>query len=165
MLYEAGYVQRLCSILNRWNIPPRLIVLEVTESLALESIDRVRAVLLGLHGQGFSISMDDFGSGYSSLNTLKDLPIDELKLDRVFLAARDETDEEKRDLVLKNVIHLAQELHITTVVEGVETEAQLDFIRRMHCDLAQGYYFDRPISVEEFEQKYLPIPHPDWHIS
>lgn len=165
MLYEAGYVQRLCSILNRWNIPPRLIVLEVTESLALESIDRVRAVLLGLHGQGFSISMDDFGSGYSSLNTLKDLPIDELKLDRVFLAARDETDEEKRDLVLKNVIHLAQELHITTVVEGVETEAQLDFIRRMHCDLAQGYYFDRPISVEEFEQKYLPIPHPDRHIS
>lgn len=165
MLYEAGYVQRLCSILNRWNIPPRLIVLEVTESLALESIDRVRAVLLGLHGQGFSISMDDFGSGYSSLNTLKNLPIDELKLNRVFLAARDETDEEKRDLVLKNVIHLAQKLHITTVVEGVETGAQLDFIRRMHCDLAQGYYFDRPIRVEEFEQKHLPIPHPDWHIS
>jgi len=109
--------------------------------------------------------MDDFGSGYSSLNPLKDLPIDELKMNRVFLAARDETDEEKRDLVLKNVIHLAQKLHITTVVEGVETGAQLDFIRRMHCDLAQGYYFDRPIRVEEFEQKHLPIPHPDWHIS
>ena len=136
-------------------------MLEVTESLALESIDRMRAVLIGLRSQGFAISMDDFGSGYSSLNTLKDLPIDELKLDRVFLAARDETDEEKRDLVMKNVIHLAQELHITTVVEGVETIAQVDFIRSMHCDLAQGYYFDRPISVEDFEAKYLPIPPSD----
>lgn len=79
----------------------------------------------------------------------------------VLLAARDETDEEKRGLVMKNVIHLAQELHITTVVEGVETIAQVDFIRSMHCDLAQGYYFDRPISVEDFEAKYLPIPPSD----
>ena len=62
---------------------------------------------------------------------------------------------------MKNVIHLAQELHITTVVEGVETIAQLDSIRSMHCDLAQGYYFDRPISVEEFEAKYLPLPPSD----
>lgn len=158
MLYEAGYVQRLSTILSHWNIPPRLIVLEVTEGLALENIDRVRAVLLGLHNQGFVISMDDFGSGYSSLNTLKDLPIDELKLDRVFLSAREQTDEEKRDLVLKNVIHLAQELCITTVVEGVETPEQAEFVRSMHCNLAQGYFFDRPISVEDFERKYLSPP-------
>lgn len=157
MLYEAGYVQRLSAILNRWNIPSRLIVLEVTEGLALENIDRVRAVLLGLRTQGFVISMDDFGSGYSSLNALKDLPIDELKLDRVFLSTCDQTGEEKRDVVLKNVVRLAQELHISTVVEGVETSEQLDFIRNVGCDMAQGYYFDRPIDVTEFEEKYLPL--------
>lgn len=157
MLYEAGYVQRLSAILKRWSIPSRLIVLEVTEGLALENIDRVRAVLLGLRAQGFVISMDDFGSGYSSLNALKDLPIDELKLDRVFLSTCDQTGEEKRDVVLKNVVHLAQELHISTVVEGVETAEQLAFIREMNCGMAQGYYFDRPIDVTDFEEKYLPL--------
>lgn len=155
MLYTDNYVERLCQILQRWCIPTNLIILEVTEGLALADVDLVRQVLWKLHKKGFAISMDDFGSGFSSLNTLKDLPIDELKLDRMFLASVDSSNEEKRDLILKNIIQLARDLKITTVVEGVETAEQVSFMNSMKCDIAQGYYYDKPLSTKEFEDKYF----------
>ena len=160
MLYEDHYMDRLCAILEKWQIPPRLLVLEVTERSAMTDPDRMRTVLLEVRRRGLSVAMDDFGSGYSSLNTLKDLPIDELKLDRVFLSTLDRADEEKRDQILKHVICLAQDLHMTTVMEGVETSRQLEFIRALHCDLVQGYYYDKPLPAEEFAQKYC-MPHPE----
>lgn len=155
MFYTDNYVERLCQILQRWSIPSNLIILEVTEGLALDDVHVVRNVLWKLHSKGFSISMDDFGSGFSSLNTLKDLPIDELKLDRMFLSTTDYSDEQKRDLILKNIIQLANDLEITTVMEGVESADQVEFMRSMKCDIVQGYYYDKPLSTAEFEEKYF----------
>ena len=92
--------------------------------------------------------MDDFGSGYSSLNVLRKLSIDELKLDRDFLSS---TELEARSrIILRNILELARELHITTVCEGVETRIQSDQLRDMGCDIAQGYFFSRPIDIESF---------------
>lgn len=154
MLYEQNYVSRLCDILKRWSIDPSLIILEITEGLVIDDIEKSTKVLKELSDNGFHISMDDFGSGFSSLNSLKDLPIDEVKLDRVFLSTIDRENEEKRDLIMKNIIHLVKELKMKTVVEGIETIEQEQLVRSMGCDMGQGYYYDKPLSLEEFSNKY-----------
>ena len=97
--------------------------------------------------------MDDFGSGDSSLNVLKDIPVDELKLDRVFLSSA--KDEARRDTIVRHVIRLAEDLGITTVSEGVETDEQVAFLRAYGCDIAQGFYFAKPMPPEELENRLL----------
>ena len=99
----------------------------------------MKAFVRELHKMGFAVSMDDFGSGYSSLNILKELDFDELKLDRVSLS--DTTEKEKRDIIMKNIITLARELQIT----GMEDADQAEFIHSIHCDIGQGYYFAKPM--------------------
>ena len=98
--------------------------------------------------------MDDFGSGYSAFNTLSRLEIDELKIDRDFLIKM-ENDKEKQKIILESIILLAKKLNITTVIEGVENKELLDFINRLGCDMAQGYYFSKPLSEEDFDNKYI----------
>ena len=97
--------------------------------------------------------MDDFGSGYSSLNMLKDVSVDVLKVDMEFL--NETTDMERSRKILGYVIGLAKDLGMETIVEGVETAEQVEFLRRMHCDKLQGYYFAKPMRVEEFERIYM----------
>ena len=112
-------------------------------------------VIVKLHAMGFSISMDDFGSGYSSLNTLKDLDIAELKLDKEFLS--EQSTSRRGRMIIESVIHLARALSITTVAEGIEDQAQLEFLESIHCDIGQGYYFAKPMPVEEFERTVLHV--------
>ena len=114
----------------------------------MENLEEMKRLVRELHKMGFAVSMDDFGSGYSSLNILKELDIDELKLDKAFLA--DTGEQEKRDIIMKNIINLAGELHIKTVTEGVESASQADFIRSIHCDIGQGYYYTKPMPEDEF---------------
>lgn len=158
MFYESNYIQRLNNILEQYQIPKNLIVLEVTESLAMDNPEQMYAILHQLRDQGFCLSMDDFGSGFSSLNSLKDLPIHELKLDRVFLSAAEGSDLQKRDLVMKSIIQMAHSLHMKTVIEGVETEEQAQLMRELDCDVAQGYFYSKPIPCGEFCEKYF-VPH------
>ena len=99
--------------------------------------------------------MDDFGSGYSSLNMLKDMPIDVLKIDMVFLSKTSNRD--KSTIILQSIINMANELQLPQITEGVETRDQLDMLRRMGCKLFQGYYFSKPVPLDEFEA--LPIRH------
>lgn len=98
----------------------------------------------------FEVSMDDFGAGYSSLNSLKELPLDVLKLDAEFF--RGEEDKERGNLVVGETVSLAQKLDMRIVAEGIETREQVDFLAEKNCDLIQGYYFAKPMSVEEFEK-------------
>lgn len=154
ILYEKDYVVKLHEILKKWNIDPQYIILEVTEGLMFADSEQVSQILKRIHEQGFRISMDDFGSGFSSLNLLKDLPIDELKLDRVFLSTIDQKNEEKRDRIMQHIIQLAKDLQIETVIEGIETKEQEELLRSMNCDIGQGYYYDKPLSIEEVEEKY-----------
>ena len=97
--------------------------------------------------------MDDFGSGYSSLNMLKNLHVDILKIDMAFL--RDATDEERSKKILQMIIGLSKHLNMPVITEGVETAEQVQFLSEMGCDMFQGYFFAKPMPVEEFEAKYL----------
>lgn len=155
LLYEEDYVERICDIARRYEVPSRYITLEILESLALENPERVSARIDRLHNYGFRISMDDFGSGYSSLTTLSPLPISELKLDRSFLIQADQSTEHNRRKILEVVIEVAKRLHISTVAEGIETEDHEQLMREMHCDYGQGYYYSRPIPAAEFTEMFI----------
>ena len=155
LLYEDDYVERICAITQRYGVPSRYITLEILEGLALENLEQVSARIDRLHSYGFHISMDDFGTGYASLTTLSQLRIDELKLDRSFLIQADQSAEHNRRKILEVVIEVAKRLHISTVAEGIETEAHVQLMREMHCDYGQGYYYSRPISAEEFTKTFL----------
>lgn len=153
--YDEEYLDKFHEIVDQYHIDPSMIILEVTESVAMSNLERVKMVIKKLHNMGFSISMDDFGSGYSSLNTLKDLDIAELKLDKDFLS--EQSTSKRGRIVIESVIHLAKALSITTVAEGIENETQLDFLESIHCDIGQGYYFAKPMPAKEFEQTILQM--------
>lgn len=140
--YDEEFLDKFRQIVDRYSIDPDMIILEVTESVAMSNLARVKMVISKLHNMGFSISMDDFGSGYSSLNTLKDLDIAELKLDKEFLS--EQSTSPRGQVVIESIIHLAKALSITTVAEGIENEVQLRFLQSVSCDIGQGYYFANP---------------------
>ena len=140
--YEAIYQQ--------YDIPQGAIEIELTESLFYNDLDSLNDLVSRIHKLGMTCSIDDFGSGYSSLNMLKDVRVDTLKLDRVFFKGS-EDDARGKD-VIKSVINLAQALNLKTVSEGVEISEQVEFLRDMNCDLIQGYVFFKPLPLQEFEK-------------
>ena len=103
---------------------------------------------------GIYTSVDDFGMGYSTLTVLRDIPWDVLKIDRAFLPVNEEEYDSNHGILFKHVIALADEMGIESVAEGVETKFQLDMLRKYHCDMIQGFYFDKPLPVEEFETRF-----------
>ena len=155
LFYEPDYVEKLCRIISNYDIPPNLITLEILEGLSLNNLEELNQKIAQLRHKGFRISMDDFGSGYSSLNTLGNLQIDELKLDRGFLMAAAKEGGGRQRLIMEQIILLAQKMEISTVAEGVETAGDEEMIRELGCDFGQGYYYSRPISAEEFDERYM----------
>ncbi|MDM8236855.1 EAL domain-containing protein [[Ruminococcus] torques] len=155
VLYKTDYIEKLCAIIQHYGIPAELITLEILEGAALENAEEFNCTICALQSEGFQISMDDFGSGYSSLNVLGKLQINEVKLDRGFLNEVTEGKNEKARLIMEQIVELSKKLRIRTVVEGVETEESDRMIREWGCDLGQGYYYGRPVSAEEFTEKYM----------
>lgn len=153
LIYSTNYVRRLIDTVDAVGAPREMLILEITEGLAVEDMANSVRILDEMRRAGFRISLDDFGSGYSSLNVVQEFPIDELKLDRMFLAKTDH--QERRNAVMRNIVSLAREMGIATVVEGVETREQAQFARSIGCNIAQGYYYDRPVSAAEYENRYL----------
>ena len=147
-LHRPDFVETYARIKDRYRIPDGMAELEVTESIVLEDLGNARRVIAALQARGFSCSIDDFGSGESSLNALKDLPVDVLKLDRAFLFGHDQS--LKEDVVVRTVIDMAGRLQMKTVMEGVETPEQLAFLQTTACDMIQGFVFSRPVSPEAF---------------
>lgn len=136
-------------LINTYNIPTEYIEFELTESIYIDKIDKVIPFVEKMHSLGIKISMDDFGSGYSSLNLLTDLPIDILKLDKVFLAKDQLTKNQK--IIISSVISMAQQLKIKVLCEGVERRDQIEFLKEVGCNTFQGFYFSRPICKQDFE--------------
>jgi EAL domain-containing protein (putative c-di-GMP-specific phosphodiesterase class I) len=130
-------------------ITPDSLELEITESNAMQNAENTIYTLRELKALGVRISMDDFGTGYSSLNYLKRVPIDTLKLDQTFV--RDVMTDPIDAAIVSAVIQMAHSLQLTVVAEGVETQGQLDFLRRQRCDTIQGYYFSRPLAADDLE--------------
>ena len=155
LFYSPGYVDKLLAITQKYDIPPEFITLEILEGLVLENLEKFNQSIEQLKAVGFRISMDDFGSGYSSLNTLGKIKIDELKLDRLFLmdVAKDTQGNQRK--VLAAIVALAKDLRIHTVVEGVETEENERMMLELSCDSGQGYYYSRPISTDQFLDQFL----------
>lgn len=153
-LDDTHFLDKFMEIRNKYNIPPKYIEIELTETLVFENMERLISVVNEIHNAGFTCSLDDFGSGYSSLNMLKDVPVDVLKLDRMFFTdSNDKT--ERGNKVIESVIGLAKKLNMQTVSEGVEHIPQVDFLRNVNCDMVQGFVFSKPIPMEEFEKMLL----------
>lgn len=149
-LYNPRLVELICGLVEKYQIPPRLLQLELTESAYTSNPKAIKDTMERLQEAGFSILMDDFGSGYSSLNVLKDIAVDILKIDMKFLS---DTDKQGRsENILASVVRMAKWLDMPVVAEGVERRDQVDFLRSIGCEYVQGYYFAKPMPVEDYER-------------
>jgi EAL domain-containing protein (putative c-di-GMP-specific phosphodiesterase class I) len=144
---QGDFLDMVNGIIDETGIDPEWLELEITESLAMQDLDHTVDVLQRLRQKGVSISMDDFGKGYSSLNYLWRLPINNLKIDKTFI--HNITTDCKQAKIAKALITLAHSMQLTVTAEGVETFEQFKFLRNENCDLVQGYLFSKPKSADE----------------
>ena len=151
--YFLNIYQTFVDLVNKYDIDPKNIKLEITETAIVMDFKRQMELISKLRQNGFIVEMDDFGSGYSSLNMLKDLHVDILKIDMAFL--KKAKDEERSKKILQMVIGLSKHLNMPVITEGVETAEQVAFLSEMGCDMFQGYYFAHPMSIKEFEATYI----------
>ncbi len=148
---QEGLAEHICELVDAYGPRHELIELEVTESAFFDDKDILIETVKQLKAYGFHVSMDDFGAGYSSLNSLKDIPLDVLKLDGEFF--RGDDDDGRGEIVVKEAIQLARNLDMRVVAEGIERKEQVDFLAGQGCDMIQGFYFAKPMPVAEFEEK------------
>lgn len=147
-IYDPDLENKFCNILKENNLSPSEYMIEITESAYAENAQGLIEVLESMRQKGFKIEMDDFGTGYSSLGMLTEIPIDILKIDMSFVRSMEKHEKNKRMVEL--IIDIAKFLKVPCVAEGVETESQLRALRRMGCDVIQGYFFSKPVSPEDF---------------
>ncbi|MGN1120448.1 MAG: putative bifunctional diguanylate cyclase/phosphodiesterase, partial [Oscillospiraceae bacterium] len=152
---QPNLAEHIRSLVDRYGIPHNVIEIELTESAFFDDKAALLSTVNRLKEYGFEISMDDFGAGYSSLNSLKDLPLDVLKLDAEFF--RGEEDAERGKLVVSEAIKLAKSLDMRVVAEGVEKKEQVDFLAGQGCDMIQGFFFAKPMPIDEFEKKHWSV--------
>lgn len=148
-LYNPNLVQIIQDLVERYRISPKLLQLELTESAYTTDPTAIKEVMQQLQEYGFCILMDDFGSGYSSLNALKDISVDILKIDMQFLS--DSEMPGRGENILASVVRMAKWLDMPVIAEGVEKESQVSFLRSIGCEFVQGYYFAKPMPVDEYE--------------
>ena len=148
--YFMDVGQEVRNIVKEFGIDQKLLRLEVTESVMMSEQDSIMTVLDDFRNDGFLVEMDDFGSGYSSLNMLKDMPVDLIKIDMAFLRKSKHSD--RAAIILKNIVRLSDELGLISLTEGVETEEQYKMLADMGCKLFQGYHFAKPMPINEFEK-------------
>lgn len=148
-----GFNEKLRHMIEQYDIAPNRLELEITESTLMENPEELEGELNAMREMGLTLAIDDFGSGFSSLNYLKRLPVDVLKIDRMFI--RDLDTDENDMAIVTGVVALASSMGLETVAEGVETIEQYHILQKLGCDTCQGYYFSKPLPVAEFEEKFL----------
>ncbi len=154
-LRNANFVEDIHAITTEYGISPELIEIELTESTVMENEQTLHKILNELHKIGFCVSIDDFGSGYSSLGMLKDFKMDTLKLDKSFFGDEaDEADHHRGNLVVESIVALAANLGMHTIAEGIEKKYQEAFLRKIKCDAAQGYLYAKPMPIDAFEELF-----------
>lgn len=153
-LKNTVFIDKFVDIKNKYSVPDGLIEFEILESVALddEKINILISILDKIHQNGFLCSLDDFGSGYSLLSVLSELRVDTIKLDRKFF--RDFEDERSKN-VIESFINVCERINTKVVAEGIESKEQLDYLRKVNCELVQGFIFSKPIDVESFEKSFL----------
>lgn len=149
-LYNPKFLESLIDLVEKYKIPPRYLNLEITESAFSDNAKTLRDAVSYLHKSGFTIFMDDFGSGYSSLNVLKDIDLDVLKIDMKFLSQG--PSDTRCEKILEAVINMAESLEMPVIAEGVEEEKQYALLQRLGCSFIQGYYFARPMPMADYDK-------------
>ena len=152
-LLQNDIIKKIKKVIDDTRINPRNLTLEVTESLAINDMEHMKRILSEIKALGVKVALDDFGTGYSSLNHIREMPIDVIKIDRCFIEHLGEDD--FSDAFVKMVNELANTIGVKVCVEGVETKKQLDVACDMKVCMVQGYYFGKPMKIEDFEKKYL----------
>jgi EAL domain-containing protein (putative c-di-GMP-specific phosphodiesterase class I) len=147
---QEGLVRTVSRVLEETGLPPERLEMELTESMVMHNVETAIATLQGLKSLGLSLSVDDFGTGYSSLSYLKDLPIDTLKIDRAFVRDIGTGAETEDGILAQAIISLGHAMHLKVIAEGVETDAQVHFLKRHGCDQVQGFLYGEPVPPEEF---------------
>ena len=152
---QDGFVNELLTLLEKYDIKPEELELEITESLFIEDIDSVRDKLVLLRDYGIRISLDDFGTGFSSLSYLRDLPIDTLKIDKSFV---DNVEEQGAGRVItESIVHMVDNLGYETIAEGVETTKQYEYLKQIGCDIIQGYLLGKPMPEHEIDKLLIRL--------
>ncbi len=152
-LGDENLLETIIGIIDKHNVPHKYIEIELTETTTDVDYAELKKVVYGLREQGISTSVDDFGMGYSSLNLIREMPWNVLKIDKSFLPTREEKQDQSKLNMLRHIISMSQNLGLECIVEGVETAEQVKLLKECKCYLAQGFYFDRPLPVSEFEQR------------
>ena len=160
-LANPDFADSILSIVKKYEIPHNLIEIELTESSGYSNYDALTHFVERMNIENINTSIDDFGTGYSSLSMLKDINVDVVKIDKSFLGKDDPIDT-VREKMLGNVIRMIRDLDRTVICEGIETENQLNFLKKADCGVVQGYFFDKPLPHDEFE---LRLKHPHYDIS
>ena len=142
-------VSKIILVLAETQLPANVLNIEITESAAMLNIKNAIVVMHAIRDLGVGLALDDFGTGYSSLSYLKNFPVEKLKIDQSFI--NEITSEEDHHALLGGIIELGHSLGLKVLVEGVETEAQLNYLKQHHCDEIQGYYFSKPLTQDDFE--------------
>lgn len=151
--YFMDVYKTITELAEQYDIIPRNLRLEITETAIMIDLEHQLEMIKRLRDYGFIVEMDDFGSGYSSLNMLKDICVDELKVDMAFLKRT--RDEKRGKIILQNIVHMSKQLGMPIIIEGVETVEQVKFLKEIGCDMFQGFFFARPVAVAKFEEIYL----------
>ncbi len=156
-LRSLDLAERIEAIMEYYQISSDLIEIELTELSGVKNHDAMMAFLKKMHSKGISTSIDDFGTGYSTLNMLREFDMDIIKLDKSFLdrIARNDVESHQDEIVIENIVRMAQSLNLQIISEGVERVEQADFLKEIHCDMAQGYLFDKPLPHDTFENRLL----------
>ncbi|MBI4858632.1 MAG: EAL domain-containing protein [Acetobacterium woodii] len=152
-LKQTSFIESVLNITNQYRINRGRLEIELTESSIFEDVDRMIEVGAAFRKYGFKMAMDDFGSGYSSINLLGNLPLDVIKMDQGFFNSQ--LNPEQNHIVVESTINMIKKLGMTVVAEGIETAAEVEMLRALGCDIIQGYYFGKPMPVCEFEKQIL----------
>ena len=152
-LVDVDLIRHILDIIDRYNVPHEFIEIELTETTTDVEFRDLRRIVDGLQKAGICVSVDDFGMGYSSLNLIRELPWNVLKIDKCFVPLDDENDDGVTSKMFKHVVRMAQDIGLECIAEGIETGKQLEFLEKNHCDIAQGFYFDKPLPVNDFEDR------------
>jgi diguanylate cyclase len=139
-------------VLLKTELLAKYLEIEVTESLFIKDMEKIVGILNDLRGKGVKVAVDDFGTGYSCLSYIRDLPIDKLKIDRAFIKDLPYKD---NGALAATIIEMGKNFGLKIVAEGVETEEQENFLMERNCDIAQGYYYSKPLCVEDFRKKLV----------
>ena len=152
-IYDPTLVQKLISLTNKYGVPVELLELEFTEGLFMENVHMLYGLMYDLKKQGFVLQMDDFGSGFSSLNMLKSVPIDVIKLDKAFF--EDINENARGKIIIEDSIRMIHNLDLEVMAEGIETQEHVDFLNQCNCIIGQGYYYAKPMSIKDFDERLI----------